>query len=766
MEYLKGQSLKELVDEGHLPVAQVLGIIHQVCDGLSAVHAAGIVHGDIKPSNVHIGDQGRIKILDFGIAKPKGTERQELSGSTFGTISYMSPEQINGEEVSFASDLFSLGVVMYEALTGRRPFVGDYEAAILYSIVNDTPPAMRTLRADIPVGVEDAVNRLLQKQPSGRYSSAAEFKADLLRKCGERSDAKPARFRNRLTRLKYSVALALLAVLIVIVLYNRSQKDNEERVVEQTLVVVPFENLGSAEESYFADGMTDAFITNLARCEGLRVISRASSMHYKSSGKDFLEFGRELGASHALTGSVHWERDSAASIVRVNAELVQLSDGVDLWADSYERTLDRIFAIQSEIAREVTGNLMVRVSDRSRSATAPTGDLDAYDFYLRGNSYFNRSWDQGDILLAIEMYRKALARDSLFALAYAMLARCHASLYWEHYDRSAERKSSARQAAAKAVKLQPALAEGHLALGYCHYHCDLEYGMALTEFQLALTAEPNNSDLHNAVAAVKRRQGDLVASVENFKRALELDPLSHLKAFDVALTYGMMRDVQNARKYVDMAISLAPDWPLSYVYDAWMHIVSDGDAAAARAAVAEANGRCNLNELPYYWWLGRIIERDCDRSLRNMSPGNDTVAYFLHKAQLCRLVNREAAQRAYADSASALLERDTQYGQSDARRQSYLGLAYANLGRLDSAISYGRRAVELLPTTVDAFDAPFLVVNFAEILMMAGELDSAVEQLEHLMSIPGFVSPAYFRLDPLWNPLRDHPRFARLMTTS
>jgi tetratricopeptide (TPR) repeat protein len=392
--------------------------------------------------------------------------------------------------------------------------------------------------------------------------------------------------------------------------------------------------------------------------------------------------------------------------------------------------------------------------------------LEAYDYYLRGNEYFNRSWDRRDIEIAIEMYERAVELDDEFARAWAMLCRGHESMYWEYFDHSAQRLQMAQAAVDRALALQPHLMEGHLALGFLYYHRDRDYDRALEEFHLGLKGSPNSSELYNAIAAVQRRQGKMEESAANFIRALELNPLSHINAFEVGLTFGMMRRYHLAQQYLEKARRLAPDIALTYVYMAWLHVFRNGDRAQAREVLATAEGRCDLWQSKYYWWLARIVRSDYEAILAGMHPGADTIEYYLHCSRICRLLADTASQAAYADSAMSQLKSQNRMSATDAKTLMYLGLAHAGLGRHDEAVRYASEAVQQLPASRDAFDALFLLVDYAEILMISGDYEGALEQLAYLMSIPGFVSPSYLELDPIWVPLRDHPGFAKLLGTA
>jgi serine/threonine protein kinase/tetratricopeptide (TPR) repeat protein len=769
MEYIDGRTLQSVIDDALPSPDEAAVTALQICEGLAAIHDHGLIHRDVKPSNIMIDGASRARILDFGIATWSDHVDDTSTATVAGTPGYMSPEQIKGESLTPASDLFSLGVVLYQLLTGRKPFEGAYEAALKYAIINDSPVAINSIRPESPKALAEVVSRLLSKNPEDRYRDAGEAAARLREVVATSSqDVAVASQRRtgwrRVVTLMFSLAVIVAAVAIFII----TRRGPDRTVSSTTVAVLPFKNLGSPEDEYFAEGLTDAVNTRLANIKGLRVISRGSSMQYGQSNRGWKRIGSELGVDYILTGTVFWDRHGTSNHVRANAQLIRVDDETYLWGDSYDRSLDEIFDLQSDIAGNVTDILRIATSEAARqSAVAvPTGNLKAYDFFLRGNYYFHRSWEQNDIVNATDMFQKAVELDSSFALAYAMLARGNESMFWEYHDRSEDRCREARTDAAKALSLDPNLVEGHLAQGFIYYHCDLDYNRALNEFTAGLNERPNCADLYCAVGAVQRRKGEFADAVGNYIKALELDPRSHLNAFDIALTYGLMRRFDRADAYLEKTLELAPDWPLPYVYKAWCQVFRSGDTEAARGIMAQAARRADIASSRYYWWLARIIEPDLNKVIAVSRPGPDTAEFLLHKARIYRLLGNSQDERQCADSAREILEREILVRPDDPRFQSHLGLAYAGLGDREKAIAHGQKALELLPASRDAFDALFLVVDYAEILVIFGDYDAAIDQLEYLMSIPGFVSPPYLHLDPIWKPLRDNPRFQKLLERS
>jgi TolB-like protein/tetratricopeptide (TPR) repeat protein/predicted Ser/Thr protein kinase len=762
MEYVAGESLKDRVKRGAVSEDEVLGLGEQIARGLNCAHQGGTIHRDIKPQNILVTPDGTVRILDFGLARSCAAGEITKTSGTVGTVAYMSPEQARGQEIDARSDLFSLGIVLYELATGVVPFGGDYEAAILYAIVNEEAKPVREIRPDISAELERLILELLRKDRDRRLQSAGELAARL----HDLRQVSPVEHPKALNRRKLvwgGVAVVVVTILagLWLVLGSSGRRTGAHQLF---LAVLPFENLGQPEDEYFADGVTDAVTMQLAKSKRLGVISRASAMQYRGTARRVQEIGVELGVDYAVTGTVNWDKGNAPGRLRISAALIRVADDTYLWADSYERPLGHVFDLQAEIAGRVAAALHAAVPGAASESGQGWGtNLEAYDFYLRGNQYFNRSWDREDIEFALQMYQRAAELDTNFASAYAMLCRAEESMYWEYFDRSATRKERARRAVDRALTLDPESVEGHLALGYYFYHCELQYDSALAEFKRGLALQPDHVELLNAVGAVERRQGRLDIAVASFQKALQYDPRSYLKAFDVALTYAMMRRFGEANRYLERTTALAPDWPLPYVVGAWLAVLRNGDTGAARKILAQAPPQVDLARSNYYWWLMRVVEPDLHKVLAETRLGSDTAGFYLHRAQVYRLLGDHACESAYADSARQILEPKVQAMPGDARFNSQLGVAYAGLRRKAEAVSYVVKGVELLPTSRDAFDALFLLVNLAETMVIFGEYDAAATQLTQLMQLPGFVSAPYLRLDPLWNQLHENPAFEKLV---
>jgi len=759
MQYIDGKSLSDVIKGNQLLLSEIIRLAIQICEGLQAAHNKGIVHRDIKPSNILIDKDGRARILDFGLARIRGMETLTRTGTTMGTLFYMSPEQVQAKKTDLRSDIFSFGVVLYEMITGKRPFGGDSDAAILHAITHDEVEPLARFKSGVTDKLQQILDKALQKEQSLRYQTAADMLADF-------KQVTATDFPKQKSKAVVTIAagiILLIAVGTYFIFSNFLAETTQEASSPKRIVVLPFENLGAAEDEYFADGITDEITSRLAIVSELGVISRTSAIQYKNTNKSLPEIARELGVDFVLEGTIRWDKSGDTDRVRISAQLINVADNTHLWAENYERALTQIFAVQEEIAREIANALNVTLSETEEKTFGEvlTLSMPAYDFYLRGNQYFYRGWERLDLETAGELYGKAIELDSNLAEAYAMLSRVHSTIYWEYLDRSPDRCESAFEMANKALSLRSDIPQVYIALGYCYYHCRRDYDNALVQFRKGLDIDPNNSNLYSAVAAVQSRQGKIQESLETQKKALLLDPRSQLKSFDIAVTLGTLRRFEEADEYLQKTIDIAPDLSIAHIYRASLPILRYGDIAESERILTDALNLTNLGESEYYWWLLRMI--NLTPQMTSLTPSTDTVAYYLFKAQHNRLSGEPQQEKVYADSAKNILGHKIEESRNDAWFHSSLGLAYAGLRLQDSAIAHSEIALDLLSTSDDYFDSPFLLFNFAEVLVIFDLHDEALEQLEHIMGIPGFTSAAYLKVDPLWEPLRKYPRFKALI---
>ncbi len=783
MPYVEGESLRDrLHREKQLPVEDALQIAREVADALGSAHRHDVIHRDIKPENILL-EEGHAVVADFGIARAihaAGGEKLTETGLAVGTPAYMSPEQAMGsQDLDGRSDLYSLGCVLYEMLGGEPPFTGATVESIVHQQIAVEPHQVTALRPAVPAEVVAALSRVLSKAPADRFSPAGQFAEALERQVVPQTASTTATgvtARNRL----YAVGAVTLVAVLGVWLGVRALAPSDASGDVPRIVVLPLENLSASEEQYFADGMTEEITSRLAGISGLRIISRQTAIQYKGSTKTAQEIAEELDVDYVLEGTVRTDRTAdGGGQVRITPQLIRASDDTHLWSEIYTADLvpGEIFSIQTQIAERITQSMdiVLREPELQRLAAQPTDNQEAYDYYLRGKDYYGRSQEAQDIQIATQMYQKAVEVDPEFALAYARLSIAHSAMWWYFYDRTQERLALAKEAVEEALALDPDLPEAHGALGWYHYWGYLEYDRALAEFAIAQKSQPNSSDLFVGIGAVQRRQGKMREALANFIKASELDPRSARRARDVADTYQLVRNPVEASRYFDRAILLTPDWAIPYAEKArWVNLRLEGSPEKARAVLEEARsvGLAEDPVIAYTWVLLDILDGHHQAALDRLGVVSLELLHqdqwlYVPKAQLYAQIyglmgNRER-ERAYYDSASTMLETRIQQRPDDERLRSALGIAYAGLGREEDAIREGELAVELLPMSKEAWRGAYRVEDLARIYTMVGEDDAATDELQSLLAVPSPMAVPWLRIDPIWDPLRDNPRFQALL---
>jgi TolB-like protein/Flp pilus assembly protein TadD/tRNA A-37 threonylcarbamoyl transferase component Bud32 len=783
MDCYDGETLKDKIAEGPLPVWEAVDIASQVAAGLSKAHGAGMVHRDIKPANIMVTADGVAKLLDFGLAKLAGLTKVTRTGTTVGTVAYMSPEQAKGEEVDARSDIFSLGAVLYEMLTGQLPFKGDHEQALVYQIVNGEPEPLNKCQRDIPEDVQRVVSRALQKDPSKRYDAAAAMVDDLAKVAGApaRSVRLSPRWRHDHRRVLLVACLSLIVVATgaVLLVRNFSKGPGLTSRQRKMIVVLPFESLGPPEDEYFADGVTEEITSRLGSVRELGVIARTSAVQYKGTKKSIKEIGRELGVSYVLEGSIRWEHSKTGrERVRITPQLIQVSDATHVWADSYDRVIDDIFDVQSDIAENVFRHLDVALlePERRRLAEKPTRNMEAYDTYLRGMALL---WGPGEMgsspLVAAGLFEQAVQLDPGFAVAYAALSQAQSFMYHARYDMTETRLSLAKTAADRALELDARLPEAHLALGYYYYWGLRQYDRALQEFEIAAKGLPNDSRPLVGIGAIQRRRGSSEAGLEAFQKASGLSPRDANLVLQVAIAYRDLGRYEEAQRHLDLVIALAPDDPDNYLTKA-SYYRDAGDVEKARSTLEHVPEKANAVAEHDRWiwaWVDQYIyEREYRTALEFLRQSDFRlfkeqywfVPRSLLEGRLLWLMGDKDGAKGPFHEASVLLETEVGANPRDPRLYIALGESYAGLGRREDAVREGRRAVELWPPSMDAVDGRFFVSELVRIYIMVGDYDSALEQIEYLLSTrSGRFSVLFLGRDPWFDPLREFPRYKELI---
>jgi len=786
MEYVPGQNLKGLIRQtGQLAVRTAVSLAKQVCEGLSEAHHAGIVHRDLKPSNIMIDREGIVRIMDFGIARSIETQGITETGVIVGTPEYMSPEQTEDAEIDLRSDIYALGIILYEMVTGRLPFEGETPIKIAVKQKTEKPRNVRTINPRIPENLDWIIMKCLEKAKDKRFQTAEELYVELDKLEKDIPSTQKAAVRRKTTDpmasgiklRKLWIGLFGLCVIFsaVIAFSFIFKKDRIETVPGmKMLVVLPFENLGPPEDEYFADGLSEEIMSRLSALSDLGVISRTSAFQYKNIEKTTKDIGKELGVDYLLEGTVRWNRATdGTGRVRVTCQLVRVSDDSHLWSERFDRLIEDIFTVQSEIAEQVIKKLDLYILDPDRTALSahPTKNLKAFDLYLKSKDVSVRAYlgqDLQEYEQAIDLLSEAVKEDPDFTQAFLSLFSIHLHLYTVGIDRSEERLSEIRQALDEAVELDPDLPSVQLAVGIYAIRIFQDFDRALEILESIQKVRPNLSPSY--LADIQQLQGKWIDAIANYERAFRLNPLSSSLAHALGRCYAWIFEYQRSVEWFDRALSIYPDLFYSKLGKARLPLLRDGDTQQARLLL-EALPQHVLTE--YNWYELGLLERNYQTVLdRLRASPYETFAeaqFYIPKnlayAAVYSAMNRIELKRSYAERARRELELAMSENPEDTRLIAALGLTYAYLGHSEEAVREGLRAVNLYPVSGDAFEGPRYILNLAKIYAVIGESDKSIEQLELLLSIPSGnnYSQALLRIDPIWDSLRSNPRFQNLL---
>ncbi|MBL7961116.1 protein kinase, partial [bacterium] len=511
MEFVEGSDLKAKIKSGRLSIEQGCEYGVAIAEGLRAAHERGIVHRDIKADNIMITPNGQVKIMDFGLAKLKGSTLTK-TGTTIGTIAYMSPEQFQRDEINAQTDLWSLGILLYEMFSGQLPFRGEHEAAIMYEVLNVDPQPVQRIREDVPEHIQDLISELLQKDRKNRVASAKEV-ADRLKKTSSETAA------NHL---------------------------------EKSVAVLYFENMSSEKESdYFCAGITEDIITDLSKIKQLKVISRTDVLPFRNKEVNTRQVGDALGVNYVLEGSVR----KAGSKIRITAQLINVRNGFHVWADRFDRLVEDIFDLQNEVSQKIAEALKVSFTDSEKQphALKPTEDLRAYDFYMRGREYLNTRGKKMNEQ-AIQMFEHALSLDANFALAYAALAEACANMYlW--YDGDPQWLGKTITMNQKALSLQPDLQEAQFGIAMVYLY-QKRFTEAKKTLERIIQNKPDSYDAVRWMGIISDITGQYEAAVQFYEEAAKIKPYSEEPWMHLDMTFRRMGNEQAsndaARKIIEI----------------------------------------------------------------------------------------------------------------------------------------------------------------------------------------------------------------------
>ena len=591
MEYVDGETIRQ---KSPVPKVQdALSYALQIGEALHEAHTKGIVHRDIKSENIMVNTKNQIKVMDFGLAKLKGSLKLTKTSSTVGTLAYMAPEQLHGGDADTRSDIFSFGVVLFEMLTGTLPFRGEHEAALMYSIVNDEPQPVQKLRPEAPAEIERIIRRALEKDPEDRYQHIDDMVSELRRVMKQSTRVSRTMLRDLpqegvMSRpaedpaaagtaggtavpgrkrwfVPAGVILAVVAIATVIylVFYNR-------HVAIDSIAVLPFTN-ASADSSteYLSDGVTESIINTLSQISNLSVKSRNAVFHYKGNNIDPQKAGKELGVKAVLTGRLMQRGDA----LQISTELVDVAGNNQIWGEQFNRKTSDILAVQEVIAKEISQNLQLKLAgeDEKKLAKHATENTEAYQLYLKGRFHWNKR-KAADLMQAVDYFNQAIVKDPGYALAYAGLASTYALLPEYGFLPVKEYIPKAEAAVKKALDLDPSLAEPHAVLGLLRYSHQWDWAGAESELKRAIELDPNYPTVHHWYSICLRQQGKVDEAYREIRRAQELDPLSPVISLNVAEVLSLMQHDDQTMEQIQKTLELDAQFPGAYAVLARRHL--------------------------------------------------------------------------------------------------------------------------------------------------------------------------------------------------
>jgi serine/threonine protein kinase/predicted Zn-dependent protease len=798
MDYVEGVPITRFVEINHEPVARRLTLFLRVCAAVEAAHHGSVVHRDLKSTNILVDREGEPKLLDFGIAKVVGSETNPLEITAFGqerlTPVSASPEQVRGEPITILSDIYALGAVLYEMLTGERPhrFPTDTPSPEqLRDVVCKQPPIPpslvvkdRSKRLQLRGDLDAIVLMALQKDPAKRYESVFQFAEDIRghlagRSVRARENKKSYRLKNLLRNnrpVQVSAAAVGLALFVTAAFFvgswlhlglkrpdlqnstSFSSRVEPQLPTEKTIAVLPFDTLDNDKENaYFADGVQEAILTDLANVDELKVISRGSVASYRGKPKNEREIGQTLGVSYVLEGSVQ----KAGERIRVNAHLIDTRTMAEVWAQQYDRKLDDLFAVQSDLAQTIVSQLKGKLSPAEKAAieNRPTADMLAYDLYLRAReSFFQNNCEN-----AVHLLEQAIARDPQFVFARFLLAQVQFFSY-RYNDNTPERLNQAKEAAEAALRLAPDLPQSHLTKAqYCYYGLR-DYEQALRELSTVTPSGADAAQFLDLAALSERRLGHWRNALRDGEKAVELDPQNPFLIGGLLNSYIAVRRFSDAVELANKAIKamISQD---GYIWSLKSQaLLRMGRVKEATAVVEDSPpGVSRLYQIATI----ELFMRDFIRASQLLENATPAEKGSYATALLDGMVARAQGDTTRAQS-SFQLARDRitlklREGADDPELLSSLAVADAALGRKEEALDEAKRATEICPISHDAVDGPTYRLVLAQVYTWNGQPDEAFAELAKIVRLPQGPSYGELRFNPAWDEIRDDPRFETLL---
>jgi serine/threonine protein kinase/Flp pilus assembly protein TadD len=808
MDYIVGAPVTRYAVAQRLSTRHRLELFLKICAAVEFAHRNLVVHRDLKPSNILANTEGEPKLLDFGIAKILANDDVSAQMTTEAqqhlTPICASPEQAKGDPITVATDIYSLGTLLYEMLSDQKPHrfstprptreelalvVGEQVPPPPSAVAPDAQTA-RLLRGDL-----DAIVQLaMHKEPGRRYATVADLAADIHRHLAQepviarhptlRYRAKCLVKRNG-SRLVASAAVVIVLAGILFALWAWSQQNSRKATgvraqgftasasdLRKSIAVLPFENLSDNNSpSYFADGVQNNILTDLGKVGDLKVISRSSVAAYRDKDRNIKQIGRDLGVANVLEGSVQISGDR----VRINAHLIDTGTDTQVWGEQYDRKLEDIFALQSELAQTIAAQLKVTLSagEKAEIWSQPTKDLQAYDLYLRaraalragGAAIPRENWN-----VAVDLLSRATARDPNFTLAYCLLNEAYVLEYRFGEGHSPQHLAAAKGAAETALRIEPNCEEARLALARYYYHGLRDYRRTEQELSSIRSSEPHEVEFFTLASLVERRLGQMAASIRDGEKAVELDPQDASLAASLAQTYSGLRRFEDAERVANAATTrlrgVNPKGILLVKSEAALGM---GNVEQAHAVLDSITDKEDMDYQIARLWLC-LMERDYSSAQAFAAKATEevkrmpnfwlilaTVAHAAGDANEERGANAEAKRLALL----ALTSRP-----DDPKLLGELAIAEAALGQNEEALRYARHAVEMFPPRVDAVTGPDCEMRLAQVLALTGDRDGVLAKLSELVNQPFGLNYGDLKLNPMWGNVRDDSRFDRILAES
>ncbi len=764
MAHIEGSSLREVIKLGKLSVADAIRYTTQICEGLHKAHDVGVVHRDVKPANIIIDPANRARLVDFGLATVAGEEKLTRTGSTVGTVGYMSPEQVSGGNVDHRSDLFSVGVMLYEMITGHRPFQGDNDAAIIKAISDSAPEPIARFKSGTSAELQQIIDKALAKDPAVRYQHADGMLADLKRLETEKPVSKKGSARWIIA------AVAVLAVAGGYLTYSKltTRKPTGGQKVKR-LVVLPFDNSGEKDEAYFASGVTDEVVQKLSSIRGLSVVSGISAARLKEAGVNLKAIGDSLGVQYVLDASTRYQLGSDGTRrVRVVTQLINVTEDRVVWSETYDTVMTEVFSVQSQIAERVSKEMGVVLLPRDKKEIWERWSTtqEAYDLYLRGWRAATRFGGYGEkpLRTGARLMERAIALDSGFVLPYCQLADIYGRLYFFSFERTDSIKALSLWCAQQADSLSEGAWISNFPMGRYYYLCEKDYQKALDFYDKAYKGNKKNADYLNYAHHCLRRMGRWEEAYDYMSRVVELQPRVEWHIFDLATDCVYMRRYPEAESLFTEVIALKPEYWEAYELLFQLYCFWQGDLDKARDLVAQSEGFIDESR-----WTGLLAwidmaESDYSEKPKGLTvPPYDSMSYHLALGMYYRSARKQDSARIHCqywiERYDSLLQR--RKGNPNFFRNA--ALAVAIVGNRARAIALMDTSISLLSVETDALEGANLKMGYVELYNMLGDEKTAIAYLDSLLSIPSTVGLGWFMVDPDFKDMVNQPDFIKIM---